>query len=192
MIRNINVYNALVVVSLGEKFNWVGTPGELPSGASIVVAQSGTDPWPLDQTSYTVTSSAPSVEAQVARDHAHLGTFSFACTPANPNVTDPQTLVVIKNPNCQPCDDVTVAPGGYFVWVNEDREAVFISPDPANTNFWPLPDDQYEVAPQDWLIVHVPDDAAPGDYNLVVTGPDKGGRCDRQTQPKLSVGGGPL
>ncbi|HTV15028.1 MAG TPA: hypothetical protein VME68_09945 [Acidobacteriaceae bacterium] len=185
MTRSINVFTPVVVVAQGETFNWVVQPAEIPPGDASVNVESGS--WPLPDDEYIVSpTSAQSVTVPTSADP---GTYTFECDPPDPNVTS-QTLVVIAQLAGDPCQGATVQPGGYFIWVNEDPESAFISPDPGNTNFWPLPDDQYEVPPNDWLVLKVADNAQPGEYNLVVTKPHGRGRCPQAGQPKIIVGSG--
>jgi hypothetical protein len=121
---------------------------------------------------------------------AECGSYTFECDPVDPNVSS-QTLYVIAYAPGDPCNGAEAMPGGYVVWVNEDSDAAYIAPDPANSNYWPLPCDQYVVPPNDWLVVKLPDGAAPGEYPLTVSKSRGAGRCPQiLTQPKLNVGSG--
>lgn len=183
MNRNINVFAPVVVVAQGEAFNWVAQPAQSPNGP-ISVAPAGT--WPLGTSPFTVTPGTP-LPVHVPANAA-CGTYTFACTPVDPNVAS-QTLYVIAHAPSDPCDGATAEAGGYFVWVNDDADAAFIAPDPSNSNYWPLPSDQYVVPPNDWLVLRIPDGATPGGYPLVISKPRGVGRCPQMGQPKLNVGG---
>jgi hypothetical protein len=185
MTRNINVFTPVVVVAQSETFNWVVQAAEIPSGDSAIEVES--NDWPLPISEYTVTPTAP-VSVTVPKTAA-TGSYDFDCDPSAPNALE-QTLVVIEQLACDPCAGATVSPGGYFVWVNDGPKAATIEPDPNNANFWPLPDDRYEVPPNDWLVLQVPSNAADGEYAIIVSNPDGKGRCAALGQPKIIVTSG--
>lgn len=184
MTRKINVFTPVVVVAQGESFSWVVQPAEIPNGETSIDVES--DEWPLPSEEYTVSPDSP--QSVVVPSNAETGSYSFDCDPADPNAIS-QTLIVIEQLAADPCEGATVEPGGYFIWVNDRSDPAVIAPDPNNSNFWPLPDDQYEVAPNDWLVLRIPDSAEPGEYPLVVSNGQGKGRCPQLGQPKIIVSG---
>jgi len=179
-MRKFNVYSPLVVVVPNENFNWVLNSAE---AASVTVQP--VNSWPLNQNSYSVTAGTP-VQATVPAG-AVKGTYSFSCTPSAPNI-DSQQIVVAARHFIDPCSDVSVMPGDYFVWKNDNTSGVTILPDPSNPNFWPIGDQHHYIQAAGHHAVQVPSHATAGTYNLLVTF-DGGGGCTQATQPKLIVGG---
>ncbi len=179
-MRKFNVYSPLIVVVPSENFEWMLNPAE---AASVTVQPVNT--WPLNQNSYSVTAGTP-VQATVSAT-AVKGAYPFSCTPSAPNVTA-QQIVVAARTFVNPCSDVSVMPGDYFVWKNDNTSGVTIVPDPNNRNFWPIGDQHHYIEAAGHHAVQVPANAAAGSYDLVVTF-DGGGGCTQDTQPKLIVGG---
>jgi hypothetical protein len=184
MTRNINVFTPVVVVAQNETFNWVVEPAELPPNESSIDVES--DDWPLPNDEYEVSPNTPVSVTVPAK--ADPGSYSFDCDPNAPNAHE-QTLVVIKHLGGDPCGGATVAPGGYFIWINDTNGPAIIKPNPNNPSYWPLPDDQYEVPPNDWLVLQVPDNVEPGDYPIDVTDGKGGARCTLMGQPIIIVSG---
>ena len=179
--RKFNVYSPLIVVVPGESFEWELNPSE----ASSVTVQPVTS-WPLTQNQYSVTAGTP-VPASVSNP-ASAGGSSFTCTPAAPNVTSQQIIVAARN-FVDVCDSFTMMPGQYFIWKNDTGSAVTISPDPANTDFWPFQGQSHSISAHGHKALQIPADAQINkSYNLVVT--FDGGGCPAATQPKLIVGSG--
>ena len=194
MARNIDALSPLVVVALGESFNWVASSGELGQDGSIEVEgpNPGGGGWPLDSETYTLSTASPSQAANVGTNPSTVGTYPFSCSPVTPTITGTQQLVVI-NTNSAPCDDVDVLPGGYFVWVNDNLFDVRIAPDPGNAGDWPLDDAVVEVPANGWVVRQIDADAtANTSYSLVITDANGNAVCPAAGQPKLSVGGGPM
>jgi hypothetical protein len=179
-MRKFNVYSPLVVVVPNENFDWVLNSAE---AASVTVQP--VNNWPLSQNSYSVTAGTP-VQATVSAT-AVKGTCFFSCTPAAPNVAT-QQIVVAALHFVNPCSDVSVMPGDYFVWKNDNASGVTIVPDPNNPNFWPIGDQHHYIEAAGHHAVQVPANAAAGSYTLLVTF-DGGGGCTAATQPKIIVGG---
>jgi len=179
-MRKFNVYSPVIVVVPGENFDWVLNSAEAPS----VTVQPATS-WPLNQNSYSVTAGTPA-QATVAAS-ATKGAYSFSCTPADPNVGS-QKIVVAARQFINPCSDVSVMPGDYFIWKNENTGGVTIEPDPGNSDFWPIEGQHHYIQGGGHHAVQVLPNAGAGSYNLVVTF-DGGGGCTQATQPKLIVGG---
>lgn len=180
--RQFNVYSALVVVVPGEPFDWVANTAE---GTQVTVNAGGN--WPLDKNQYTVTPTTPAPAS--VNSGAAAGSYSFSCDPAAPNVQS-QALIVAALDFVDPCSDVTVIPGEYFIWLNDTGSAVTIAPDPANDDFWPFESQSHTISAHGHLAVQIPPDADAGKtYNLVVTY-EGGGGCTQNTQPKLIVGTG--
>jgi hypothetical protein len=182
-MRKFNVYSPVVVVVPNENFEWVLNSAEAPSVTVQPVSS-----WPLNQNSYPVTAGTP-VQATVAAGAAK-GTYSFSCTPPAPNVGSQQIVIAARH-FIDPCSDVSVMPGDYFVWKNSGTDGVTIVPDPANPNFWPIGDQHHYIKGGGHHAVQVPANAAAGSYSLLLTF-DGGGGCAQDTQPKLIVGSGGL
>jgi hypothetical protein len=183
MARKINVYSAEVVVWAGEQFEWVMTSAE----GTAVTVQQGSNPWPLSQTSYSVTPGTP-VSAAVAANAA-LGSTVFNTNPPAPNVT--QQIITVAGWAGDVCGSPSVYPGQYIIWTNANTSDISIKPTSGNTNFWPLPGQEHLVPKSGWLVVLVPANAAPGSYPLTVTA--QGGSspfCPQDSQPVIKVNSG--
>ncbi len=180
-MRKFNVYSPLIVVVPNETFEWVLNSAE---GNSVSIAPSGGS-WPLTPSNPTVNAGTP-VQVTVASG-ANPGSYTFTCTPPAPNVTT-QQLIVAALEFVDPCSDINVMAGEYFVWKNATNGAVTIVPDPGNPNFWPIGDQHHVIEANGHHAVQIPANAKPNPYNLLVTY-DGGGGCDQDTQPKLIVGG---
>jgi len=186
--RNINVYSEKVVVYPGESFNWFANTPAFQNGN--VTVQSGS--WPLSPSSTQLTSAAPTASTSVLETAGAPSSYQFTCTPANPDVSN-QTLIIARQYVDSLCNDVQVYPDDHFIWHNTGSLAVTIAPSPGNADDWPLPQPQYDLAPGDWVSVKIPSDALANDYALSITYSDGSQPCDDMaTQPKLSVGGGPM
>ena len=188
-MRQFNVFSEQVVVHPSEQFQWVVNQAEIPSGDSQVTVQGSGSSWPLNQTSYNVTPSAPvpaTVNSNAARAQA-----TFQCTPPAQEVTAQSIIVACAAP-FDVCDEVNVQPGDHFFWKNTTGQDVTIAPDPENEEFWPLPQQQYVVPAGDILHLQIPDNATPtgsNPCNLTVTCPSGPVCGDRMTgQPKIIVG----
>jgi hypothetical protein len=180
MTRQFNVFSPIIVVYEGETFQWVVTQAELGKASSITV-EPADDDWPLDQPSYTVTPLAPAT----AKVTGNVGA-DFECDPPANNVAE-QKIITTATPAGPACNGVTVAPGNYFIWLNEEADTVIIRPSAANANYWPLPQPHYAVPPNSWIAVAIPADAAEGSYPVTVT--DKAGQpqCLQLGQPIIIV-----
>lgn len=176
--RQFNVFSPLVVLSPGETFTWIMNKAQ---GASVTVQPSSGTSWPLEKSSYTVTPAA-SASAKVTGNTA----ATFTCTPPAKNVTTQKIIMTTKVAG-PACDGASAAPGGYFIMLNESAETLIIAPDPANANYWPLPQPKYALPPNSWIAVAIPSDAANGTYPVTVT--DKLGtpQCPQQGQPVIIV-----
>lgn len=181
-MRQFNVFSPVVVVAQNETFQWIVTQAELGTRAkNIIVEPLAGSTWPLDQPSYTVTPSAPAS----AKVTGNVGS-GFTCnTP--PNNIASQKIVVTARAAGGPCAGTTVAPGDYLIWTSESANTMFVAPDPANPNYWPLPQPQYAIPPNGWIAVAVPAEALNGTYTITVT--DKAGepQCTDKTQPIIIV-----
>jgi hypothetical protein len=176
--RQFNVFSPLVVLFPGETFQWIMNKAE---GPSVTVQPSPGTSWPLDKPSYVVAPNAPATAKVIGGTNA-----TFACTPPANNVTT-QKIILTARVAGPACDGASVEPGGYFIMLNESAETLMIAPDPANANYWPLPQPRYAVPPNSWIAVAVPSDAANGSYPVTVT--DKLGvpQCPQQGQPIIIV-----
>ena len=180
--RQFNVYSPRIVLVPNENFDWTLNPAE---GSSVTVQPVSS--WPLTQSQYSVTAGTP-VPASVGSS-AVGGSYSFTCNPPAPNVTTQQIAIAARN-FVDVCSSVTLMPGDYFIWKNDTGNAVTISPDPSNPDFWPLQSQSHGIGAHGHLALQIPPDAETGkSYNLIVTF-DGGGGCTADTQPKLIVGSG--
>jgi hypothetical protein len=184
-MRQYNVFSPLVVISQGEQFQWTVTTAELKTAPKqqIVVEPLPGGSWALDQPSYTLTASSPTATAKVT---GNLGT-GFICQPGANNVGS-QKIIITPNAANAPCDGASVAPGNYFIWTNDSADTQIIRPDPANPNYWPLPQPHYAVPPKSWIAVQVPSDAANGSYPFTVSDRLGAPQCPQQGQPIIIVG----
>ncbi|HEX4008269.1 MAG TPA: hypothetical protein VHX60_18990 [Acidobacteriaceae bacterium] len=186
MQRQFNVFSPVIVVYEGESFDWVVNPAELGTASAITVLPAeGT--WPLDKPSYTVTPGTP-VKAKVI---GNVGA-DFMCDPPALNVT---TQKIITTPCAAdgPCNGAVVAPGNYFIWLNETADTLMAEPDPANSNYWPLPQPKYAVPPKSWIAVEVPAYASAGSYPVIIANKLGAPQCPQLGQPVIIVqsNGGP-
>lgn len=181
MQRQFNVFSPIIVVYEGETFLWTVNQAELGTASQVVVAPLSGGTWALDKPSYTVTPNAPAVAKVVG----NLGT-PFMCTPAAGNVGT-QKIITTPKPASAACDGATVAPGNYFIWLNESVETQIIRPNSNNPNYWPLPQPSYAVPPNSWIAVAVPTDAADGSYPVTVTDKLGGSQCPNEAQPIIIV-----
>lgn len=180
MTRQFNVFSPIIVVFEGETFQWTVNGAELGKSPQIVVKPSAGS-WPLDKPSYTVTPTAPAT----AKVTGNIGT-GFICDPPANNVGT-QKIITTPKPAGPACDGTVVAPGNYFIWLNETAETLMVAADVTNPNYWPLPQPRYAVPPHSWIAVAVPADAVEGSYPVSVT--DKTGKpqCPQQGQPIIIV-----
>jgi hypothetical protein len=179
--RTFNVFSPVIVVYEGEQFNWTVNQAELGSATEIVVSPVA-GVWPLEKPSYTVKANAltpATVTGNVGAD--------FRCSIKAPNITT-QKIITTPKPAKTACNQVNVAPGNYFIWLNETADTQIIRPDSSNPNYWPLPQPHYAVPPNSWIAVQVPSGATFGNYPVTVH--DKGGlsQCTELTQPIIIVG----
>jgi len=182
-MHQFNVFSELVVTHPTETFEWVVNQSELPSGSTSVTVSPTGSSWPLSASSYTVVPGTPTPATVNGSGQA-----GFQCNPAAPNVST-QTIIVTRHAPFGMCDDVSVDRGDYFIWKNDTANAVVIEPDPANSDFWPLPSQSYTVQPHTRVHAQIPADAVRGkSYSLLVQTESGSGVCPQNTQPKLSVG----
>lgn len=181
--RIFNVSSPVVVTYPGEHFAWTVNPSQIPSGDTAITVQpnAGVN-WYLDKNSYSVGSG--SNQAAKVSKQAVPGEYLFHCSPGALNVAT-QRLIIVPKPATDPSQDVNVLPGGCFIWVNENQALTTIEPDPANNNYWPLPQPAYVVRPNSWLALEVPTDALAGSYGLIVSG---GSAYRLRGQPKIIIG----
>ncbi|HEX4067622.1 MAG TPA: hypothetical protein VHZ09_16500 [Acidobacteriaceae bacterium] len=181
MQREFNVFSPVIVVYEGETFRWTVNQAELGTASQIVVSPADGSVWPLDKPSYTVTPSTPAT----AKVTGNVG-VDFECSPPATNVGE-QKIITTPHPAGPACNGVTVAPGNYFIWLNESAETLIIRPNTANPSYWPLPQPSYAVPPNSWIAVAIPSDARDGQYPVTVA--DKLGQpqCPDETQPIIIV-----
>jgi hypothetical protein len=181
MQREFNVFSPIIVVYEGEKFAWTVTQAELGSASEIVVSPADGGEWPLEESSYTVNPNAPTVAKVIGNVGA-----DFMCTPPANNV-DTQKVITTPNPAGGACEGASVAPGNYFIWLNETAETQIIRPSPNSPNYWPLPQPHYAVPPNSWIAVAMPADATDGNYPILVTDKLGGSQCKEMAQPIIIV-----
>jgi hypothetical protein len=182
-IRQFNVFSAEVVTYPGETFQWV-LGNDAASSQGVTVQPTGS--WPLDQSSYNVSPASNTASATVSAG-AEPGESDFTCNPPAPTVTTQKLIVAAQN-IVELCTDVVVDQGDHFIWQNLTSQTVTITADPGNTNDWPLDQDQYVVAPNQWVSVKVPEDALEDSYTLLITNADGSSPCQMMgTQPKIVV-----
>jgi hypothetical protein len=179
-MRQFNVFSELVVPYPGETFEWVMNPAE---GSTVTLSPSNGS-WPLANPSYTVNAGTPT-SATASGEANSQG--DFQCSPAAPGVTTQKIIVAAQAP-IPVCEDVVVVAGDYFIWQNDTANAVSITPDPGNSNFWPLPSQEHEVPANGHLALQIPTDAEEAEYTLVVTSEGGGAVCPEAAQPKIIVG----
>lgn len=183
MARKFNVFSPEIVTYVGENFEWVVNPNELPAGTKSIRVIPSNGGWPLDQLHYDVTPQAPA-SANVTSGNGG-DTYEFECKPPASNVTTQEIIVACAAP-FDVNTDVTVPPGQYFIWENSSNSPAVIRPDAANSNFWPLGRQLHVVPANDFLHVHVPDDAVEDQaYPIVVTAGFA--KPHPMTQPKIIV-----
>lgn len=183
-MRQFNVFSELVVPYPGETFLWVVNAAEIPPGStSIIVASSD---WPLTAASYVVT---PGTGTQATAEQEPGEQATFTCTPAAPDV-ETQTLALASQAPVSACSDVNVVPSDYFIWENTTNEIITITPDENNSNYWPLPGQEHQVPANGWLTLQIPEDAAEGEYTLVIATENGGSACPEAAQPKLIIQSG--
>ncbi|HEX4036949.1 MAG TPA: hypothetical protein VHX37_02740 [Acidobacteriaceae bacterium] len=181
MQRQFNVFSPIIVVCEGETFLWTVNQAELGSASQVVVEPLLGGTWALDQPSYSVKPNAPATAKVVG----NLGT-PFMCTPRAGNVGT-QKIITTPKPPSAACAGATVAPGNYFIWLNESAGTQIIRPNPNNPDYWPLPQPHYAVPPHSWIAVAVPADATDGDYPVTVTDKLGGSQCPDDAQPIIIV-----
>jgi hypothetical protein len=180
MTRQFNAFSPVIVVYEGETFQWVVTQAELGKASSITVGPAEDD-WPLDKPSYTVTATTPAT----AKVTGNVGA-DFECKPPANNVTE-QKIITTPNPAGPACDGATVAPGNYFIWLNDTADTLIIRPSPSNPNYWPLPQPHYAVPPNSWIAVAIPAQATEGNYPITVTNKAGQPQCPQLGQPIIIV-----
>jgi hypothetical protein len=181
-MRQFNVFSELVVPYPGETFEWVVNQAEIGSNTSATVSSNN---WPLTQASYTVSPGSPT--QATAQSTANI-TGQFTCSPPAADVTN-QVMVISADVPVNVCNDVNVAPGEYFIWQNDMTVSVIVTPDPANINFWPLPEQQHTVPPNGYLTLLIPEDATTEQEYPLVVGLETGvAACPEAGQPKIIVG----
>lgn len=163
MIRSFDVYTPRIVVYPGETFHWTVTDAESTGGVVITPVNQ----WPLNADSYKVSATAPAA-ATVQQGTAGQEVL-FTCQPPAGNVMQ-QTMIVAQQCAGNPCNGAIVEPGGQLIWTNDTDDAIIVRPSPGNPEYWPLPDPEYAVPPQGWLVLDIPVDAVVNkSYGLVIS-----------------------
>lgn len=182
MQRAFNVFSPTIIAYAGESFIWTVNGNEL--GPSPDIQISSTDPnWPLTPKSFTVSPGSNNL-ATVSSKAA--GTQAvFTCNPPAPN---PQTIYVAHRCSGSPCNGASVAPGGHIIWTNDSAEVLIITPDPSNSDYWPLDAPAYAIPPNSWLTLEInPAAALDKTYNIVVTTASGKKPCEILTQPVIII-----
>jgi hypothetical protein len=186
MPRPFNVYSPIIVVTANETFDWVVNASELRGGAEYVTVN-------VPQLSPTPYKVKPGTPTPATVPPTANGILTFSCDPPATNVTR-QQIVIAAVAFVDPCAEITLTPGDYFVWKNgKTDQAVTITPDPSNTSFWPIEGHDHAIAAGGHHAVQIsPYAILNQEYGLVVTYADGSGCVGTKDtgQPKIIVGSG--